>query len=187
MPATTPHGYPYPVGTDRLMDGDNAIQALAEAVDSKLGVAAAGSVAYPAGGAGITSVTVTFPAGRFTVAPVVVVTSTHPGVIAATPTPTATAATIYGQGKDAAGNDINMPSNRAAWWHALQTTATAATTTAAPPPDAVVTCRTPGCDNAGIDIPVSLVSVDADGIEHTSDAVTCGVCGQPITDARATE
>lgn len=33
MPAATTKGYPYPVGTDRVMDGDNAIQALAEAID----------------------------------------------------------------------------------------------------------------------------------------------------------
>lgn len=32
--ANTPKGYPYPVGTDRVMDGDDAIRALAEAVDS---------------------------------------------------------------------------------------------------------------------------------------------------------
>jgi len=30
---TSPYGFPYPTGTDRVMDGDNAIQALAEAVD----------------------------------------------------------------------------------------------------------------------------------------------------------
>lgn len=33
MPANTTHGLPYPLGTDRVMDGDNAIKALAEAVD----------------------------------------------------------------------------------------------------------------------------------------------------------
>lgn len=33
MGSNTTHGLPYPVGTDRLMDGDNAIQALAEALD----------------------------------------------------------------------------------------------------------------------------------------------------------
>lgn len=33
--ANTIHGLPYPVGTDRVMDGDNAIQALAEAIDLK--------------------------------------------------------------------------------------------------------------------------------------------------------
>jgi hypothetical protein len=31
---TTTKGYPYPEGTDRVMDGDNAIQSLAEAVDT---------------------------------------------------------------------------------------------------------------------------------------------------------
>src|SRR5262245_7444184 len=38
MGSTTPVlALPYPVGTDRVMDGDNAIQALAEAVEAKLG------------------------------------------------------------------------------------------------------------------------------------------------------
>lgn len=36
MGSTTTHGLPYPVGTDRVMDGDNAMQALAEAVDAQL-------------------------------------------------------------------------------------------------------------------------------------------------------
>lgn len=35
MPGTTTNGLPYPVGTDRVMDGDNAMQSLAEAVDTK--------------------------------------------------------------------------------------------------------------------------------------------------------
>lgn len=34
MGSQTTHGFPYPVGTDRVMDGDNAMQALAEAVDA---------------------------------------------------------------------------------------------------------------------------------------------------------
>jgi len=33
MGSTTTKGYPYPVGTDRVMDGDDAIKALAEAID----------------------------------------------------------------------------------------------------------------------------------------------------------
>jgi len=33
MGSTTSKGYPFPVGTDRVMDGDDAIKALAEAVD----------------------------------------------------------------------------------------------------------------------------------------------------------
>ena len=36
MGDTTTHGFPYPVGTDRVMDGDNAIQALAEYTDDFL-------------------------------------------------------------------------------------------------------------------------------------------------------
>lgn len=37
--ATTPapNSIPYPVGTDRVMDGDNAMQAIAERVDTRLG------------------------------------------------------------------------------------------------------------------------------------------------------
>lgn len=34
--ATTAGGLPYPVGTDRVVDGDNAIRALAEALDPRV-------------------------------------------------------------------------------------------------------------------------------------------------------
>jgi len=38
MPSTTPvYKFPYPVGTDRVTDGDNAIQALAERVENIFG------------------------------------------------------------------------------------------------------------------------------------------------------
>jgi len=38
MGSQTPfYAFPYPIGTDRVMDGDNAIQALAEKVESVLG------------------------------------------------------------------------------------------------------------------------------------------------------
>lgn len=33
MPGSTTNGLPYPLGTDRLMDGDDAIKALAQALD----------------------------------------------------------------------------------------------------------------------------------------------------------
>lgn len=36
MPANTPNGFPYPLGTDRLMDGDDAIHNLATAIDNDL-------------------------------------------------------------------------------------------------------------------------------------------------------
>lgn len=57
MPSNTPNGLPYPVGTDRVADGDNAIRALAEAVDPFAGdtgwitVGSGGSA--PAYGAGM--------------------------------------------------------------------------------------------------------------------------------------
>lgn len=52
MGSTTTRGYPYPVGTDRVMDGDNAMQSLAEAVDGDalvtLAVCVAGNQNIPA-------------------------------------------------------------------------------------------------------------------------------------------
>lgn len=36
--ANTPGGLPYPIGTDRVVDGDNAIRALAEAVEARIGI-----------------------------------------------------------------------------------------------------------------------------------------------------
>lgn len=36
MGSTTAHGFPFPTGSDRVMDGDNAIEALAQKVDDTL-------------------------------------------------------------------------------------------------------------------------------------------------------
>lgn len=76
MPASTPvYGFPYPLGTDRVMDGDNAIGALALAIEAliesrgrRLGYALATAnqiniVATPIDLTGL-SVTVNLPAGR---------------------------------------------------------------------------------------------------------------------------
>jgi hypothetical protein len=71
--ASTARGYPYPVGTDRVMDGDDAIKALAQAVNDKLGgptVTGEVPIAIVASG-GSASTAVTFPAGRFATAPYV--------------------------------------------------------------------------------------------------------------------
>jgi hypothetical protein len=75
MPATTPKGYPYPLGTDRVMDGDDSIKALATAVDTKLGVATGGFLTAPdsASQGGVQTTTVTFPVGLFTSPPAVTV------------------------------------------------------------------------------------------------------------------
>lgn len=73
MGSQTALGYPYPTGTDRVMDGDNAIQALAEAVNGKVGAAATGVVSVPISALNANaSAAVTFPVGRFTAAPVVI-------------------------------------------------------------------------------------------------------------------
>ena len=82
MPANTPKGYPYPLGTDRLMDGDDSIHNLATAVDTNLGVAASGIVTsppFPGVADGTCSIAVTFPVGRFTAVPVVTVTAVGSG------------------------------------------------------------------------------------------------------------
>lgn len=87
--ATTTRGYPYPVGTDRVMDGDDAIHALASSVDSQVGQVQAGTLQVtPAGANTTTTVVVTFPV-PFAVAPLVVVgfgssgASMAPGVCSA--------------------------------------------------------------------------------------------------------
>jgi hypothetical protein len=36
MGSQTTHGFPYPVGTDRVMDGDDAIKALAQQIDTTI-------------------------------------------------------------------------------------------------------------------------------------------------------
>lgn len=70
MPANTAKGYPYPLGTDRVTDGDDAIKNLATAVDTKLparSCIATGTVQIT--NAVAANATVTFPAGRFTTPP----------------------------------------------------------------------------------------------------------------------
>lgn len=57
MPANTTNGLPYPLGTDRVADGDDAIKNLAEAVDAQLW--------GPAGGVQIAAVTLGAPNGWY--------------------------------------------------------------------------------------------------------------------------
>ena len=74
MPSTTPKGFPYPLGSDRLMDGDDAIRNLATAVDTMVGVFAAGQVNINVTVIGnVAQTAVVFPVGRFTAPPMVVV------------------------------------------------------------------------------------------------------------------
>jgi hypothetical protein len=71
--ATTAKGFPYPVGTDRVQDGDDAIKALAEAVGNYHGARIwATRVSITISNAASGNAAVTFPAGHFTAAPIVV-------------------------------------------------------------------------------------------------------------------
>jgi hypothetical protein len=73
--ATTPNGYPYPVGTDRVMDGDDAIHNLATKVDDRLsGGVWSMTVSCPTTNGSNVTTAVTFPAGKFTQPPNVTAT-----------------------------------------------------------------------------------------------------------------
>ena len=70
MPATTPNGLPYPVGTDLVRDGDDAIRDLALAVDHRDWTAETATPTIAANAS--VNVAFTFPVGWFTAAPLVV-------------------------------------------------------------------------------------------------------------------
>lgn len=75
MPTTT-HGYPYPLGTDRVMDGDDVIAALAGKVNDQLGVMASGIATIPSLPVTTpTAIAITLPVGRFLAAPYISVIS----------------------------------------------------------------------------------------------------------------
>lgn len=70
MPGTTAKGYPYPLGTELVSEGDNVLQQLAQAIDVQLGKVAAGAVPVTTTSSAAASLAVTFPVGRFTAAPI---------------------------------------------------------------------------------------------------------------------
>ena len=120
MPANTPRGYPYPLGTDRVMDGDDAIGSLASAVDTRLGVSASGSITHPFNNVTQSVIAVTFPAGRF-VNPPMVFQSLQVGAGAGAAgmwlrtngAPTATGfSSVLNTG-------ANITGTFTAWWHAV--------------------------------------------------------------------
>lgn len=118
MPANTPKGYPYPLGTDRVTDGDDAIHSLATAVDTKLGVACSGQVALNivTGGTAVT-VAVTFPVGLFSVVPITLATFAGTANVssgAGTQGPTTTGVNVSGVRSGAGNLNVN--------WLAIQTT-----------------------------------------------------------------
>jgi hypothetical protein len=116
MGSQTAKGYPYPVGSDRVMDGDNAIQALAEAVDTRTGVSASGTATISISAAASGSVTVTFPAGRFTVPPSVVHVTNSFNYIPGANTPSASAIVLYAGHRAGTASSIVLTT----WWIARQ-------------------------------------------------------------------
>jgi hypothetical protein len=86
MPANTPKGYPYPLGTDPVADGDDAIKNLAQKVDTAIGVFATGSVNVQTAGTNPSngSIAVVFPVGRFSVVPRIYLQQTNNFPAAAT-------------------------------------------------------------------------------------------------------
>ena len=191
---TTAKGYPYPEGTDLVMDGDDAIKALATAIDTKLpaamtsGTADLGNVTGQATG----SKTVTFPVGLFTVAPIGATTGvtsfpSSRGKANSYGSATTTSMIVYAfyDGATTATAPIVVA------WHAVQPyaapaqlAARALALAAQPEPDATVTCTTPGCPNAGYPIAVFSYVEEEDGTTHPPTAgFECGVCGADITDS----
>jgi len=107
MPSQTAHGYPYPLGTDRVMDGDDSIKALAEVCDKRAPLA--GYVILPAVNAGtsMAGIAVTFPVGLFVKAPLVLCTASNSRVTTASQAPSPTgftySASNWSSGNSAAG------------------------------------------------------------------------------------
>lgn len=73
---STTHGIPYPLGDELVKDGDNAMAAMATAIDPALARASGIATVSVSGTPGQGSLTVSFPAGRFSATPAVATSST---------------------------------------------------------------------------------------------------------------
>jgi hypothetical protein len=186
---TTPNYlWPYPELTDPP-DGPGQIEALANAADATvkavndyaIGINARVPVAFTANEAAVTapaqgagsSVSVSFPVGRFTQVPVVVASTQSNGYgTATTGVPQTTGVTIRYY-NPATGT----PTGTRVSWIAIQMSAGAGPgflAASSSEQTKECTCHTAGCGNAGITIP----------LPYDDDATTfmCGVCAQPIED-----
>lgn len=109
MPGTTSKGFPYPLGTEPVADGDDAIKNLAQSVDSKVGVLASGLASVVLSSQIQNSITVTFPAGRFVAAPNVVATSESGNYVAMSTSPTTTNVLIWASSKTGVSSSGTVP------------------------------------------------------------------------------
>ncbi len=109
MPSTTTRGFPYPLDSDPVADGAKATRDLAQKVDSALGVTAAGTVIVAVSASAIGSAPITFPAGRFSSAPILNATVAGTTLYFATiSTPTTTGATINVRRFDNTAATVNV-------------------------------------------------------------------------------
>jgi hypothetical protein len=175
---TTEKGFRWPEGTDLVVDGDDAIRALATDVDASTWSASSAGVSVPTGGTA--SAAFTFPIGRFLSPPWCFGNaSTSQGVIATpgrSPSESSVTMTI---------RNLNTTAPQTIACHLLAVAgpadagpAVAAVAAAAAPLDVwssiIVACVTPTCPALGVDIEV-WYSDDA-----PLSSITCGSCGQPI-------
>lgn len=75
MPGTTDLGLRYPLDSDPVADGAQAVRNLAQDVNDYVGVFASGNASIAVTASPDGTDTITFPAGRFTAAPHVVCTA----------------------------------------------------------------------------------------------------------------
>ena len=114
MPDTTATGWPYPLGTDRVMDGDDAIHAVAAAADARVGFGICSGVVLlpaPSGLNVVVNMPILFPAGMFSTPPVVLANAQgqNPQVVFASVGPgsiTAAGCTLYAVRISGGLNDI---------------------------------------------------------------------------------
>jgi hypothetical protein len=188
--AVTTGGLPYPLPSAPVANGAADIRALAEAVDARAPYRTATGtfLGGPSGAASFTT-TVTFPASRFTAAPVVTTnlnsgTGAAGGFITRATGINAASFTLY----LASANGTSTTFSLQTQWCAVQMLTTGPGLLVAPeladevppPPLGVVTCPTDGCGNEGIEITVPLGWWDGEAWQPTSGGVVCGVCGATL-------
>jgi hypothetical protein len=195
MGGITARGLPYPTGTDLVMEGDDAIKALAEAVDQRTPSIYWSNVSLAGAANAVRSETATYPVGMFLTAPAVVLQ-----ILTGTTNADGTNTETWVNNRTTASCTVNVNRNNTTTitvsFFAMERTgpyAAAQVLAGELAPlakgvgeaiiDATVTCPTSGCWNEGHAIPVSSTyESDPDaGTREPVDRFVCGVCGTDIT------
>ena len=130
MPSsTTRAGLPYPIGTDPVSDGDDAIKNLANRLDGSSGALASAPYGMAAGTVSVvfsnvpnSSAAVTFPAGRFSQPPNVLTAGQNSFFVTAAGSITATGFTMNVRHAQNTNQTTTVPTN----WVAVQMTSASA-------------------------------------------------------------